>query len=147
EEQLAAADARIASLEQENHKLKSRLAGIAALAAGSTSVPGEAPPSQQEQPRPKIKLVHRQPLQPVPANATAVSPDILHPAARKLLSAAARHAPARFTWGQLATLAGLKPSGGHFNAGRKDLRALGYIAEPDGLVMPTETGLNAAGEV
>ena len=147
EEQLAAAHERIPSLEQENRELKSRLAGIAALAAGSTSVPVDAPPSQQEQPRPKIKLVQRQPPQPVPADAATVSPDILHPAAPKLLSAAARHAPARFTWGQLATLAGLKPSGGHFNAGRKDLRALGDIAEPDGLVMPTVAGLNAAGEV
>jgi hypothetical protein len=57
------------------------------------------------------------------------------------------HAPARFTWGQLATLAGLKPSGGHFNAGRKDLRALGYVAERDGLVTPIADGLKAAGEV
>src|SRR6516165_3519619 len=57
------------------------------------------------------------------------SPDALHPAARELLSAAARHAPARFTWGQLATLAGFKPSGGHFNAGCKDLHALSYVAE------------------
>src|SRR5438874_1683886 len=32
-----------------------------------------------------------------------------------------------FTWGQLATLAGLKPSGGHFNAGRKDLRTLSPV--------------------
>ena len=28
-----------------------------------------------------------------------------------------------------ATLAGLKPSGGHFNAGRKELRDAGYVAE------------------
>ena len=76
-----------------------------------------------------------------------VSGDGAHPAARKLLIAAAQHAPARFTWGQLATLAGLKPSGGHFNAGRKDLRALGYVAENNGLVVPTEDGLQAAGEL
>jgi hypothetical protein len=43
--------------------------------------------------------------------------------------------------------AGLKPSGGHFNAGRKDLRALSYVAESDGLVMATADGLRAAGEV
>ena len=43
--------------------------------------------------------------------------------------------------------AGLKPSGGHFNAGRNDLRALSYVAERDGLVMPTADGLRAAGEV
>ena len=40
--------------------------------------------------------------------------------------------------------AGLKPSGGHFNAGRKDLRALSYVAEGDGLVMATADGLRAA---
>jgi hypothetical protein len=43
--------------------------------------------------------------------------------------------------------AGLNPSGGHFNAGRKDLRALSYVAERDGLLMPTADGLRAAGEV
>jgi hypothetical protein len=76
-----------------------------------------------------------------------VSGDGAHPAARKLLIAAAQHAPARFTWGQLATLAGLKPSGGHFNAGRKDLRTAGYVDEGNGLVTATAAGLKAAGEV
>jgi hypothetical protein len=41
--------------------------------------------------------------------------------------------------------AGLKPSGGHFNPGRKDLRALSYVTESDGLVMATADGLRAAG--
>ena len=49
----------------------------------------------------------------------------LHPAARKLLAALAQHAQGRFTWGQAATLAGLKPTGGHYNAGRKALRDAG----------------------
>ena len=71
----------------------------------------------------------------------------IHPAARKLLTALAQHAPARFTWGQAATLAGLKPSGGHFNSGRKELRAAGYVSETNGLVAPTTVGLKAAGEV
>ena len=61
----------------------------------------------------------------------------MHPAARKLLAAAAQHAPGRFSWGQLATLAGLKPSGGHFNSGRKLLRDAGYIAEANDLVEVT----------
>jgi hypothetical protein len=43
--------------------------------------------------------------------------------------------------------AGLKRSGGHFNAGRKDLRAPSYVAESDGLVTATADGLRAAGEV
>jgi hypothetical protein len=46
-----------------------------------------------------------------------------------------------------ATLAGLKPSGGHFNAGRKELRAVGYVAETNGLVTATAEGLKAAGQV
>jgi hypothetical protein len=67
-------------------------------------------------------------------------------AARKLLTAAAQHAPGRFTWGQLATLAGLKPSGGHFNAGRKQLRQSGYIEESNNLVGVTKAGLKATGK-
>ena len=35
----------------------------------------------------------------------------IHPAVRKLLMAFAQHAPARFAWGQAATLARLKPIG------------------------------------
>ena len=61
---------------------------------------------------------------PPPAVSTdvAVPGEGLHRAARKLLLALAQHAPARFTWGQVATLAGLKPSGGHFNAGAQEPR-------------------------
>ena len=86
---------------------------------------------------------------PAPAVGTEIPAidDGIHSAARKLLTAAAQHAPGRFTWGQLATLAGLKPSGGHFNAGRKSLRASGYIAEANELVTATALGLKAAGEV
>ena len=43
--------------------------------------------------------------------------------------------------------AGLKPSAGHFIPGRKDLRALGYVAESDGLVTANPDGLRAAGDV
>ena len=64
-----------------------------------------------------------------------------------MLVALAQHAPARFTWGQAATLAGLKPSGGHFNAGRKSLRDAGYVAEINDLVVASPAGLKAAGEV
>jgi hypothetical protein len=81
------------------------------------------------------------------SNSPTASGNGIHPAARKLLTALAPHAPARFTWGQAATLAGLKPSGGHFNSGRKDLQAAGYVIEADGLVAPTPDGFKAAGEV
>jgi uncharacterized protein len=146
EEELAATNSRIAGLEQENRELKLRLTRIASLAAGSAAEQVEAVASQEQKSRPSSAPKRRR-LQTATPDAPAERLEALHPAARKLLSAAARHAPARFTWGQLATLAGLKPSGGHFNAGRKDLRALGYVAERDGLVTPTADGLKAAGEV
>ena len=81
------------------------------------------------------------------ASAAPASDTGLHPAARKLLAALAQHAPARFTWSQVATLAGLKPAGGHYNAGRKQLRVLGLIDEVADLVAANATGLEAAGEV
>jgi hypothetical protein len=145
EQEIAAAKARIATLEQENRELKSRLANIAALAAGAAPEQVEAD-IREEKPRRTIapKPVPR-PRAVMPG--AAASNNGIHPAARKLLVAAARHAPAQFTWGQLATLAGLKPSGGHFNAGRKDLRAAGYVAETNGLVTATPSGLKTAGEV
>ena len=125
-----------------------RLAEIAALARASKealpiSAPASAPISETKPPHsPRV-------------GANAKSSDGprtevrggRHPAGQKLLTALAQHAPARFTWGQAATLAGLKPSGRHFNAGRKELRDAGYVAETGGLVTPTPDGLNAAGEV
>src|SRR5205823_6219561 len=144
QQELANAKARIAVLEQENRELNSRLAGIAALAAGSASSAADTAPVVASRPKTDAKPVRQ--LRVV-SNAPAVSGNGIHPAARKLLTAAAQHAPAQFTWGQLATLAGLKPSGGHFNAGRKDLRAAGHVAETNGLVAATPTGLKTAGEV
>ena len=145
ERELAASKARIELLEQENQELNSRLAGIAALAAGPA--PASVDNISREAPRPKIEAKPVRPLRVVTSNVPAASGDSLHPAARKLLLALAQHAPARFTWGQAATLAGLKPSGGHFNAGRKNLREAGYIEETNDLLSASPAGLKAAGEV
>jgi hypothetical protein len=141
ERELAVAKARTEALEQENRNLNSRLAQIAALAADAEPIaassypdPGRKPESKRDRP---MRL----------APPTDAASGEMHPAARKLLIAAAQHAPGRFTWGQLATLAGLKPSGGHFNAGRKELRGALYVAENDGLVTATAEGIKAAGEV
>jgi hypothetical protein len=144
EEELAAARARIDTLEQKNRELGARLERIAALAAdpaptadgaASTERSGEIGMKPVRSPRVAV------------SNAAVISGISLHPAARKLLIALAQHAPARFTWGQAATLAGLKPSGGHFNAGRKSLRESGYINEANDLLSATPAGLKAAGEV
>src|ERR1700720_181460 len=127
EHELAAAKARIEILERDNRDLNSRLAEIAALAAGAARAPVEA--ISGAAPRLKNEAKPVRPLRVLAIGAAPVSGDGIHPAARKLLVALAQHAPGRFTWGQAATLACLKPSGGHFNAGRKSLRESGYIAE------------------
>lgn len=49
--------------------------------------------------------------------------------------------------GQAATLAGLKPSGGHYNADRKQIRDQGLVGEKDIFVAVNELGLDAIGEV
>jgi hypothetical protein len=100
ERELAAAKARIAALEENNRKLNSRLAGIAALATG-----GARAPAIDQEPRPEIPGAG--PMRPervVTSHSPAASGNSIHPAGRKLLIALAQHAPARFTWGQAATL-------------------------------------------
>ena len=141
--ELATARQRIAGLEQENRDLVGRLEQIVALAFGPFSIAEpakttEQPPAMQPSaaPRPRTR-----------ASSSHGADGDIQGAARKLLIAAAQHAPGRFTWGQLATLAGLKPSGGHFNAGRKQLRQNGYVDETNNLVGVTKAGLKAAGEV
>jgi len=146
EQDLAAARARIAVLEENNRELHSRLAKITELAAGAVRSPVDASEIAVAQRKiPGAKSVR--PSRIGTSNSPTAAGDGIHPAARKLLAALAQHAPARFTWGQAATLAGLKPSGGHFNSGRKDLRAAGYVVEANGLVAPTPDGLKAASEV
>jgi hypothetical protein len=110
-------------------------------------VPARDDAALPEEVRAKIEAKPVRPLRVATSGATPVSGDSLHRAARKLLVALAQHAPARFTWGQAATLAGLKPSGGHFNAGRKSLRESGYIEEANDLLAATPKGLKAAGAV
>ena len=50
-------------------------------------------------------------------------------------------------WSQLATLAGLKPSGWHGNAGRQQLRRRGSVTEANDLVTATPAGMQEASEV
>ena len=150
EQRLSMAEARIVQLELDNHELAHRLTQIAALAtSGASAVP--TPPDTAPQPvrsiaRPIASPTSTHAVVPVPPPKSRAEGK-LHPAALKMLVALAQHAPGRFTWGQAATLAGLKPSGGHFNAGRKELREAGYIAEASDLVTASPTGLKAAGEV
>jgi hypothetical protein len=164
EHRLTTAQARIAELETETEALRTRLEQIVVLAReGTPSMPSVAaePSSVANGPHPPPRS-QLPPAAPMARAATPVSSETrqkservgvvagngaLHPAARKLLTALAQHAPACFTWGQAATLAGLKPSGGHYNAGRKQLRDLGLIAEATDLVSASPAGLHTAGEV
>jgi len=153
--QLTAAQGRIAGLEAEAAALHARLGQIAALATGAVSalsppepivertpvLPRASRTSEAGTPIAAARLEGERPSDPMEGDGA------LHPAARKLLTALAQHAPARFTWGQAATLARLKPSGGHYNAGRKQLRDLGLVAEAADLVGASAAGMNTAGEV
>lgn len=76
-------------------------------------------------------------------SVAAVTNGALPSAAAKMLAVLARGM--RLTWGQTATLAGLKARGGHFNAGRKALRDGGYIDESEAGIAATEHGIEAAG--
>ena len=99
EHELAAARARIAVLEEDNRELKSRLAEISALAAGAVrAVVDPVIPAVAETngPRPRIVKPER-PLRVVTCDTPAAYGTGIHPAARKLLTALAQHAPARFT--------------------------------------------------
>jgi hypothetical protein len=117
---------RLSALRSSESRLKERLAQVARIAqVDGEPLPASNGSAEEQAPRSESQL---------------------HPAARRLLTALAQHAPARFTWGQVATLAGLKPSGGHFNAGRKELRDRALVEERDGCVAVTGLGLAEAGE-
>ncbi len=73
------------------------------------------------------------PARPQPAKSIAAD-TVLNGAARKMLAVLDTNPPVRRSWQQIATLAGLKARGGHFNAGRKAIIVGGYIIERDGLI-------------
>lgn len=66
--------------------------------------------------------------------AVASADGTLNGAARKLLAVLDTDPPVRRSWQQVATLAGLKARGGHFNAGKKALLQGGFVVEHGGLV-------------
>jgi hypothetical protein len=58
----------------------------------------------------------------------------LNGAANKMLAVIDTNPPVRRSWQQVATLAGLRARGGHFNTGKKSLIESGLIEESNGLV-------------
>jgi len=70
----------------------------------------------------------------------------LHSAARAILTVLVQRHPAVWTWTQAATLAGLKARGGHFNAGRQELRSRLLIEERGDTISATDAGIAVIGE-
>ncbi len=136
---IAALEAEIEALRSSEGQLRERLAQVARIARIDDPLVPEKSTSAEPN--------RRSPAPDTGQSEAEVGSEVrLHPAARKLLSTLAQHAPARFTWGQAATLAGLKPSGGYFNAGRKELRDRSLVEEGDGCVAISDLGLAEAGE-
>jgi hypothetical protein len=139
EEKLTVADVRIASLESVNAALRSRLVRIGELVGGITEPSGSGTsivPAEVKTPK-ALRSSGKKSATPLDGK--------LHPASQKMLLTIAKHHPAKFTWGQIATLTGLKASGGYYNSGRSGLRDLGYVVEGNDLVSATPAGLAASG--
>lgn len=97
--------------------------------------------------RPAVQRVPAQPktaAMPAPAAANGSGPQ-LKAGARRMLTALARQYPVKVTRAQLATLGGMKRSGGTFGSYFSALRVGGLITEDDGLVSVTAAGMEAAG--
>lgn len=108
-----------------------------------TELGQDLPPVEIVQPS-KPRTAEQKPPAPKPKTETGGA---LHSAAAKILAVLAQTSPARWTWSQAAVLAGIKARGGHFNAGRQQLRAEGYIEEQSDLITASPKGIDAAGEV
>ncbi|MCP1852891.1 MULTISPECIES: helicase HerA domain-containing protein [unclassified Bradyrhizobium] len=105
------------------HQLESRFIGSLSsirieVVDSFAPKPAEAtPPRSAPEPRP---------MRQTPA---ANGSSALNSAGQKMLTVLDTNPPVRRTWKQVATLAGLKARGGHFNTGKKSLLESGLIAE------------------
>ncbi|WP_027578406.1 DUF87 domain-containing protein [Bradyrhizobium sp. Ai1a-2] len=80
---------------------------------------------------PSLKAPPRAPVRPAtpPPLPAASGNGALNSAGQKMLAVLDTNPPVRRTWRQVATLAGLKARGGHFNTGKKGLQGSGLIKE------------------
>ncbi len=84
---------------------------------------------------------------PTTSGAASARSDGPNSAGRKMLAVLDTDPPVRRSWQQVATLAGLKARGGHFNAGRKALVDAGLVDERSGLVAIVEPSADAQPEM
>lgn len=100
---------------------------------------GRAVPVGSDAPPPRRRSLLTEKTGPAYTHAMAdipgqAAPTTLNSAARKMLAVLDTKPPVRRSWQQVATLAGLKARGGHFNAGRKALVEQRLVDETNGLV-------------
>jgi hypothetical protein len=127
---LAAADAEA---------VREALATLDRVAGNLRAALGTKPPP----PSPRLAVPPRP--RPAPAGPPAVAAPPLKAGARRMLSVLARQNPLTVTRAQLASLAGMKRTGGTFQSYFSALRTGGFIAEEAGAVAITQAGLAAAG--
>lgn len=114
----------------------------AALTLAALPSPGRQPSAPA--PRRPVRAEPRAVEARLPAARTADHVG-LKAGARRMIEVAARQHPLRVSRAQLATLTGLKVTGGTFGTYFSEVRRRGLIAERDGLVEVTNAGLNFAG--
>lgn len=118
------------------------LAGIAGKLSAALRQPASAPGPASRSPVPSRPPARGK----VPVTTrTSEDPPQIKAGAMRMLTALARQHPLRVTRAQLATLGGVKKSGGTFGSYFSALRTSGLIAEDNGLVSITETGMETAG--
>ena len=105
---------------------------------------------EEQSPTPAPAIPKAAPIMPKVMQPRAAPADrlpALNSAARKMLEVLDTNPPVRRSWQQVATLAGLKARGGHFNAGRKALVDSGLIDDAAGLVAIATPTVGAAPEI
>jgi hypothetical protein len=150
EHEMVAASSRIAELERDNDALRRQIRAIGEILAGSVpSADGDirAGAATATTTRPAIARTARtSPVREKTPRRAAQGSDgeseTLGPAAMKLILRLVQFAPDELSWYQLATLAGIKASGGYFNTGRQQLRA-GYVQEHNGRIRASDKAAEA----
>lgn len=102
--------------------------------------------------RARLEARQERPLLPATVSRLAPAAKVLpntsseagNSAARKMLAVLDTSPPVRRSWVQVATLAGLRARGGHFNAGKKYLTDNGLVREDSGLVQIANPSADAA---
>lgn len=104
---------------------------------------GVADEAVAEPPPAPIAKVAPQPDPKIPPKRQPTADGTLNSAARKMLAVLDTNPPVARSWTQVATLAGLKARGGHFNAGKKTLAEAGLITETSGLIRIAQSSAGA----